>query len=370
MSHDELRERLLDLAYGELSPREAREVEAHAEGCEACRAELAAIRGTRQVMSALPVEPAPERGRAVLVAAAREAVRARPPRGKVGRWLWAGPVLAASLAVVVVVSVRVGERPPPSAGREDPDALLGERRYAEPAPAAPPAVPPAAPREAPAVAAAPAPAPSAPPRGGARREAPRFATAPEADAPAPPAAVARAPAPEPAPSERAREEHAGKRAEALGAPEAAGAIASAAPAAPAPRPAPAAPSGAGAMASGAADLEARREAAPARRMAKALAAPEGAAPAPPDRAVAAACAHARSLGVDPAGMDADAGPAPVTWDAWRARAPAGLGSAAVAALQGRRFWVVRLVAGPGGGDDLVVLVEDGTFRPLAELRGR
>ena len=59
---DAYTDRLLDLAYGELPKREAREVEAHAASCDACRAELARIRGTRQVMAALPEEPAPDRG--------------------------------------------------------------------------------------------------------------------------------------------------------------------------------------------------------------------------------------------------------------------------------------------------------------------
>ena len=35
MTHEELRDRLLDLAYGELAPRAAREVEEHAATCEA-----------------------------------------------------------------------------------------------------------------------------------------------------------------------------------------------------------------------------------------------------------------------------------------------------------------------------------------------
>ena len=76
MSQDAFQDRLLDLAYGELSPREAREVEAHAASCPACRAELARIRETRRIMAALPDEPAPEAGERLLLAAAREAARA------------------------------------------------------------------------------------------------------------------------------------------------------------------------------------------------------------------------------------------------------------------------------------------------------
>src|SRR5512138_503495 len=109
---DAYTERLLDLAYGELSTREARQVEAHAASCEACRAELARIRGTRRVMAALPDEAAPERGERILIAAAREAAEARRPRRLVPRWLLGGAVVAASVAVVAAVSLRVSEWTP------------------------------------------------------------------------------------------------------------------------------------------------------------------------------------------------------------------------------------------------------------------
>jgi hypothetical protein len=136
MTHEELRDRLLDLAYGELSPREAREVEEHAATCETCRAELGRIRGTRQLMAALPEEPAPERGAPILVAAAREAVRGRAPRRRWLRWTWAAPVAAAALAAVVTISLRLGSVRPPAL-REDPNAILGQSSFAR-APEAPP----------------------------------------------------------------------------------------------------------------------------------------------------------------------------------------------------------------------------------------
>lgn len=305
MTHDELRDRLLDLACGELSPRDAREVEEHAAGCAACGAELAAMRGTRQVMSALPVEPAPEDGARVLVAAAREAVRGRAPRRAGRRWLWAAP-LVASLALVVAVSVRVAAPPPPSAAHEDVHALRGERE------------------------AAPAAAPPAPPAGAeARAAGPR---------PAPPAAVA----PE-APPAAAASEVAAAPSVAAPPPAAAAAAKVAAPAPAAPRAAP--------------------------RRAKALAmADEDAALVPSEvRAIAAAASRARRVGVAPEGMTADAH-GPTTLEAWRARPGAG---AAPAALEGRRFWAVAFTrAGPGGPPVLTVFVEDGTFRPLGEVRAR
>jgi hypothetical protein len=396
MTHEELRDRLLDLAYGELAPREAREVEEHAASCEACRAELASIRGTRQVMSALPVEPAPQGPERILVAAAREAARGRAPRRAWPRWLWAAPVVGASLAAVVAVSLRLGPVRPPSAAREDPDALRGESPYAMQAPAAPAAPPPAAaeatPREAPEASAKGAAAARDEARATARKEAPRRAEAERRFATAPDEAPGLA-----APS---REREAGAAAERnlqRAAPAAPPSVASAAPpaatppaAAPAPqlralRPAP----GAGATADAApyagavgsfapapeqdlGEPGARREAAPSpARRAKAALAPAGEgvsrAVPPADRAVAVALAHARRLGFDTAGLPIEPTDRPLTWEAWRSEP----GATPPAALAGRRFWVV--VFAPGGprppGGALTVFVEDGTFRPLAELRG-
>jgi ribonuclease E len=132
MNHELLQDRLLDLACGELSPREAREVEEHAAGCEACRAELARMRDTRRLMATLPQEPAPEAGERILLAAAREAVRARAPRRTLPRWLLSATVAAASLAIVAGVSYRLIATGPRSLGREDPNALMGDSPYAQP----------------------------------------------------------------------------------------------------------------------------------------------------------------------------------------------------------------------------------------------
>lgn len=137
MTHEELRDRLLDLAYGELPRRVARRVEEHAASCEACRAELARIRDTRRLMSALPDEPAPEGGERILVAAAREAARGRAPTRRPSRWLWGGAVAAASVAAVVAVSYRLLELRPGPLARDGRDALLGDSPYARaPAPGA------------------------------------------------------------------------------------------------------------------------------------------------------------------------------------------------------------------------------------------
>jgi hypothetical protein len=364
MTHEELRDRLLDLACGELSPRDAREVEEHAASCEGCRAELASMRGTRRVMAALPVEPAPERGERILVAAARDAVRARTPRRAWPRWLWVAPVAAASLATVVAMSLRLGAVRPPDAARELEAPLAPHPEAAQQVPAAPGSE---AEQGALAERAEPPPAP-------ARKAEPRFAAAPDG-APAPSGDRARA-----APSANAAPPSA-----TFAVPPQAAAPAPAAPpqastARSAPGGAPAADAGpaAGGVAAqqDLAEAESRREAPPARRAAKAMAAPESrdatgaAVVAPRERAVAAARTRADQLGVDTGGAAVQVGAGPVTWDAWRAQDPARrTAAAAPEELKGRRFWPVTFSRPGARGGALTVFVEDGTFRPLVELQG-
>lgn len=165
MTRDAFADRLLDLAYGELPPREAREVEAHAAACAACAGELARIRGTRRVMGTLPEEPAPERGEGILLAAAREAAERRRPRRLAPRWLVGGLAAAASVAVVATVSYRVFELRP---RRDDRTALLGEPgRVDPPRAAADAARAPPAPAEGLQGYASPPPEPAVPPAGAA-----------------------------------------------------------------------------------------------------------------------------------------------------------------------------------------------------------
>jgi hypothetical protein len=155
MSHETFREKLLDLAYGELSPRDARRVEAHARECAACGAELARIRETRRAMSALPDAPAPDAGEAVLLAAARESARSRArPRRLLPAWTWGAAAAAVALLAVGAISYRILAMRPHRA--EDPDALLGREGYAS----APAVAPEPEPEPAPTPAPAPAPAPT------------------------------------------------------------------------------------------------------------------------------------------------------------------------------------------------------------------
>src|SRR5512147_1353525 len=108
-SHETYREQLLDLAYGELGKREARALRAHLEECSACREELARITGTRTAMSGLADEPAPERGQAILLAAAREAARERRPKPFLPSWIWGASMGAVGVAAVAVLSLRFAD---------------------------------------------------------------------------------------------------------------------------------------------------------------------------------------------------------------------------------------------------------------------
>jgi hypothetical protein len=129
MSHDVLRERLLDLACGEIGGRAAQEVEAHAAACASCGAELARMRETLRLAAELPELAAPEGGERVLIAAAREAVRGRRPAWRFPRWALSSAA-AAAIVVVGAVSYRILSARPERARPEI--ALLGASDAAAP----------------------------------------------------------------------------------------------------------------------------------------------------------------------------------------------------------------------------------------------
>ena len=136
MNHEPRRDQLLDLALGLLEPAEARALEAHAAGCAACRDELASLRRTQQLMASLPPVEAPERGAAVLLAAARQvaaaSAEARRPGWGVPRWLAGGALGLAGAAALAVLVLRVPG--PPSGGplSEEREPLLGQVAPASP----------------------------------------------------------------------------------------------------------------------------------------------------------------------------------------------------------------------------------------------
>jgi hypothetical protein len=73
----ECQDLLLDLAYGELSPARAAEVEAHVQGCASCQRERAQIAGARTLVAPLLKieEPSPAMDEPILRAARAEAAR-------------------------------------------------------------------------------------------------------------------------------------------------------------------------------------------------------------------------------------------------------------------------------------------------------
>jgi hypothetical protein len=104
-------ERLLDFAYGELPPTEARLVEQHVQGCSRCSEALDGLRSVRTTMSRLPLESAPDAGLESLLAYAQQAARrsaAGPePAPRWWRRLLAPALGMAALSVFGVVVVQV-----------------------------------------------------------------------------------------------------------------------------------------------------------------------------------------------------------------------------------------------------------------------
>ncbi|WP_375772773.1 zf-HC2 domain-containing protein [Archangium gephyra] len=104
-------DRLLDFAYDELPPTEARLVEQHVQGCSRCSETLADIRGVRTTMSRLPLESAPDAGLESLLAyaqqSARRAAAGPEPAPRWWRRLLAPALSVAALGVFGVVVVQV-----------------------------------------------------------------------------------------------------------------------------------------------------------------------------------------------------------------------------------------------------------------------
>jgi hypothetical protein len=104
-------DRLLDFAYGELPPSEARLVEQHVEGCSRCTEALDGIRGVRTTMSRLSLESAPDAGLESLLAyaqqSARRAAAGPEPAPRWWRRLLAPALGVAAMSVFGVVVVQV-----------------------------------------------------------------------------------------------------------------------------------------------------------------------------------------------------------------------------------------------------------------------
>jgi Putative zinc-finger len=109
--HDQ--DKLLGFAYGELSPPEAKSLEAHLKSCPQCTRALEDIRKVRRTMAQLPTVPAPVAGLDSLLAYAQQAARRAQAGPAVHSRLWKWVLLPSTgvLATVllVVVTTRVAE---------------------------------------------------------------------------------------------------------------------------------------------------------------------------------------------------------------------------------------------------------------------
>lgn len=107
-------DRLLDFAYEELPPSEARLMEQHLQGCSRCTEALASIRGVRTSMARLAPEPAPEAGLDSLLAYAQQSARrsAAGPEPKASGWrrLLAPALSLAAVSVLGVVVLQVNRQ--------------------------------------------------------------------------------------------------------------------------------------------------------------------------------------------------------------------------------------------------------------------
>lgn len=105
----DIRDKMLELLYDELSVSERPQVEKHIAGCDSCKTEFAELQGVRQAYGALPDVAPPARVSAYVLAEAAKA--AKSPKGIFG-WLFSGvqsvgahPGLAAAASLVLVVTV-------------------------------------------------------------------------------------------------------------------------------------------------------------------------------------------------------------------------------------------------------------------------
>ncbi|XXF80618.1 zf-HC2 domain-containing protein [Myxococcaceae bacterium GXIMD 01537] len=141
-------DRLLDFAYGELPPTEARAMESHLQGCARCTEALQGIRGVRATMSQLSTEPAPDMGLESLLAYAQQSARraAEGPVSAPSRWRrWLMPAMGlAAVSFLGIVSHQVSKSVQLSPSFSELAQKSEEAQQAAPAPAPAVAAAPAA----------------------------------------------------------------------------------------------------------------------------------------------------------------------------------------------------------------------------------
>src|SRR3990172_3041352 len=124
--HQRFRDRLSAHIDGELTPREARGLEAHLSACDSCRRELAGLRAAVLALRELPDVDAPRSFALTAGQAARPAPRLVAAQGLVTGVRIAGAAVAAVLAIVMVIDRADigGENGEPSAARVQEAASL------------------------------------------------------------------------------------------------------------------------------------------------------------------------------------------------------------------------------------------------------
>ena len=113
MKCEEIKELLTEYLDGELPAGDAASVEEHAAECEACRAELEALRQTSALLKSLPRADAPA-GLAQNVAASLDRQITARRRAAALRWMHVGGWLSAAAAIIIMINLAPWESPPDS----------------------------------------------------------------------------------------------------------------------------------------------------------------------------------------------------------------------------------------------------------------
>ena len=199
--HSRLRALLSSYVDGQVSPEEARQVEAHLSTCDECRRELETLRDTVGLLRMLPELAVP---RSFKLTRAPETVRVSRA------YVWSAG-LATSMAAMLLVALMVGDMFNVLSQTSRADVTILDTQPKVEVPVAPPPAAAAPAEGAPAAMAAPPPvaaaAPAPEPRSAPAEEAPApmpalAAAAPAEEAPAPMKAAAPVPAAAPAPAPR------------------------------------------------------------------------------------------------------------------------------------------------------------------------
>jgi len=111
MRCDEVRSQLADYAVGGLGRRRRAEISAHVETCQACRADLAALARTGELLSDLELQSAPAHAWDSIRYRIQEKLRPTQRRAWERGWSVAG--LALAVLVVAAVTFLPGLKPEP-----------------------------------------------------------------------------------------------------------------------------------------------------------------------------------------------------------------------------------------------------------------